>query len=659
MKTERLILQASQLVVCEIRLFRVGLLWLLVSMGQAGLANDFPGLASPQAPDGLCTLSSDYVFEAMNQMPLGNKPSGMVINERRYPDHRAVEWQLRLEAPATQDSPIYRDLESANFILELPDNSDITLHWSRGSHASPNDFEPRTQTLTLGAEAYRLESIGGRSSDGCMPYFNIANQGGGVVLAIGWTGDWKASFEMVSDRKVRFTAGLKRTHFKLGAGQVVRLPSMVMMSYRGNWIDGQNQFRQLMLKHLTPTHHDAKTRMPVAASIHGMIGFNDTTAASVIEFANRVADSKLPVDTVWLDAGWTTGGFPTGQGNPEADVQRYPNGLQPVGDEIARHGKRFLTWFEPERAMRGTWMVREHPDWILAPSGTPDEYRYMENDGFYLVDFGNPNARTWALETVSKEISQASIQVYRQDFNEYPSYFWHTNEAPDEIGLREIRYINGLYDFLDELLRRHPNLIIDSCASGGRRMDFEMMRRSVCLWRSDSCWDDKTYPRNVQAMQYGLSLWIPLHGLGSVATDNISLRSGMGSCASFAINYRDPNAVESLRSFLLQYMKVRHLFAADFHPLTDWSDDPTQWIACQYHDPVLHEGIVQAFRAAGQPVSPRLSLKGIESDREYRVRNWDEPNKESIMSGRDFIRYGMALPGSEAAQAITLHYKSK
>jgi hypothetical protein len=101
------------------------------------------------------------------------------------------------------------------------------------------------------------------------------------------------------------------------------------------------------------------------------------------------------------------------------------------------------------------------------------------------------------------------------------------------------------------------------------------------------------------------------------------------------------------------------LFAADFHPLTDWSDDPTQWIACQYHDPVLHEGIVQAFRAAGQPVSPRLSLKGIESDREYRVRNWDEPDKESIMSGRDFIQYGMALPGSEAAQAITLHYKSK
>ena len=169
MKANHLILQASRPVVCEIGLFRVGLLWLLVSMGQAGSANDFLALASPQASESLCTLSSDYVFQAVNQMPFGNKPSGMVISELRYPDHCAVEWQLRLEAPATQDSPIYRDLESANFILELPDNSDITLHWNRGSHASPNDFEPKTQTLALGAEAYRLKSIGGRSSD-CLLY---------------------------------------------------------------------------------------------------------------------------------------------------------------------------------------------------------------------------------------------------------------------------------------------------------------------------------------------------------------------------------------------------------------------------------------------------------------------------------------------------------
>ena len=637
----------------------------LVLLSRMGIALLFMSVAQAQPTDNAsktesrCSLSAGFRFESMNQMPIAHNLPGMILDERSYPDHQALEWQLRLEAPVLQDSPIYNDLASADFILELPDNSGMTLHWSRGSHAAPNDFEPRTQALTSSAQPFRLESIGGRSSDGCMPYFNIANQGGGVIIAIGWTGDWKSSFEMVSDGKVRVTAGLKRSHFKLGAGQAVRLPSILMMSYRGDWIDGQNQFRKLMLQRFTPTNHDAMTLMPVAASIHGMIGFNDTTEANVIEFANKVNDSKLPLDTIWLDAGWTTGGFPGGQGNPEADGVRYPNGLKPVGDEVMRHSKRFLTWFEPERAMRGTWMVREHPEWILAPTLTPDEYRYMENDGFYLVDFGNPDVRKWAVETVSKEISASSIKVYRQDFNEYPSYFWHTNEKPDEIGLREIRYINGLYDFFDELVRLHPNLIIDSCASGGRRMDYEMMRRSVCLWRSDSCWDDKSYPRNVQAMSYGLSLWVPLHGLGSVATDKISLRSGMGACASYAINYRDPNAIESLNTFLQKFLEVRPLFACDYYPLTDWSDDPNQWIAFQYHDPVHHEGIVQAFCAAGEKNPPRLTLRGIEQDRQYQVHNWDEPNHELILSGRELNQQRLELKSAEAAHAITFHYKSE
>ncbi len=177
------------------------------------------------------------------------------------------------------------------------------------------------------------------------------------------------------------------------------------------------------------------------------------------------------------------------------------------------------------------------------------------------------------LDNISAHIRKADISVFRMDFNEYPAFFWHTDEPPDEVGLREVRYVNGLYAFLDELARRHPGLILDSCASGGRRLDFEMMRRSVVLWRSDSCWDDRSFPRNVQAMTHGLSHWLPLHGLGASTTDDVALRSGMGACGSFAVNFREPAAVAALRRHLDRYLKVRQLFAADFYPLTDWSDD--------------------------------------------------------------------------------------
>ena len=146
--------------------------------------------------------------------------------------------------------------------------------------------------------------------------------------------------------------------------------------------------------------------------------------------------------------------------------------------------------------MRGTWIEREHPDWLLKPTGTPEGLRYQERDGFLLLDLGNPDARQWAVESVSEEITRSGLDYYRQDFNLYPAYFWHTDEKPDEIGLREIRHINGLYDFLDELARRHPSLILDNCAAGGRRLDFEMMRRCIVLWLPrQRTWGHKTFPQ--------------------------------------------------------------------------------------------------------------------------------------------------------------------
>ena len=272
-----------------------------------------------------------------------------------------------------------------------------------------------------------------------MPYFNLGSKDGGLVLAIGWSGDWKVSFQALPEGRVRIAAGLKRSRFRLRPGEQVRLPSVLVMSYCGDWVAGQNQFRRLMLKHFTPHSHPPMELMPVAASVHGMLGFNDTTEDKLAALAADIAALKLPLDTYWLDAGWNEGGFPLGQGNPQADPVRFPRGLVPVGEAVGKTSLRFLVWFEPERAMKGTWLEREHADWLLAPSGTPEALRYMEKDGFRLVDLGNAQARAWLLDNLSTNIRDAGIAVYRQDFNEYPAFFWHTQEPPDQMGLCEVR----------------------------------------------------------------------------------------------------------------------------------------------------------------------------------------------------------------------------
>jgi alpha-galactosidase len=587
--------------------------------------------------------------------PLRETVPGLRIETQAYPDQAATEWQFRLRAPGAGESPLYENLKSADFEVAFPANAAVMLHWSKGSHSEPGDFEPKTNPLVAG-EPFVLESFGGRSSDGVMPYFNLASEGGGLIVAVGWTGDWKATFELQANGKVRVIAGLKRTRFRLAPGEEVRLPSILALNYSGDWIDGQNQFRRLMLAHYTPKNHPPMTLMPVEAGVHGIFPFNETSEEKLVQLATDIAALKLPLDCYHLDAGWNEGGFPKGQGNPQADPIRFPNGLAPVGVAVRKTGMRFLAWFEPERAMRGTWLERAHPDWLLKPAGTPEGLRYQERDGFYLLDLGNPKARQWAIDSISEEITRSGLDFYRQDFNLYPSYFWHTDEKPDEVGLREIRHINGLYAFLDELARRHPDLILDNCAAGGRRLDFEMMRRCIVLWRSDSTWGDKTFPQNVQAMTHGLSLWLPLQGLGAAATDDLALRSGMGACGGFSINYRNPKAVAALRQHLESYLKFRPICTGDYYPLTPHSLDTTSWIAWQFNRADLGESLVQAFRrpeAATEMLT--VKLRGLDPNQRYEIANLD--GGKQVRTGAELMR-GLAITLSEKPKAAMLVLKA-
>ena len=585
--------------------------------------------------------------------PLRETVPGLRIETQAYPDQAATEWQFRLRAPEAGESPLYENLKSADFEVAFPPDAKVRLHWSKGSHSEPGDFEPKTNPLVVG-EPFVLKSFGGRSSDGVMPYFNLASESGGLIVAVGWTGDWKASFELQANGKVRIIAGLKRTRFRLAPGEEVRLPSILAMNYSGDWIDGQNQFRRLMLAHFTPKNHPPMTLMPVEAGVHGIFPFNETSEEKLVQLATDIAALKLPLDCYHLDAGWNEGGFPKGQGNPQADPIRFPNGLAPVGAAVRKTGMRFLAWFEPERAMRGTWLEREHPDWLLKPTGTPDRLRYQERDGFFLLDLGHPEARQWAIDSISEEITRSGLSFYRQDFNLYPSYFWHTEEKPDEVGLREIRHINGLYAFLDELARRHPDLILDNCAAGGRRLDFEMMRRCIVLWRSDSTWGDKSFPQNVQAMTHGLSLWLPLHGLGAAATDDLALRSGMGACGGFSINYRNQKAVAALRKHLESYLKIRPLYTGEFYPLTPHSLDTTSWIAWQFHRPDLGEGVIQAFRrpeAATETLT--VKLRGLDPQQRYEIANLD--SGKEVRTGEELMRgFDITLREKPAATMLML-----
>jgi alpha-galactosidase len=646
---------------------RIAILLVTIFLGQSRLGWCFARCSDKESPKqhdhpAPITWQLNEQFQLLDpDVPPRNVVPQIDITARHLTVHRATEWRLSLK-PQTLPSPtIITDLSSANLDVIFPSSRPLNLHWNTGSHGLASDFEPHSEELQS-ENTRTFESIGGRSSDGVMPFFHVENGEGGFIFAIGWSGDWICSLteqpsEGEESSRLRITAGLKHKVLRANNEVPLQLPSILVMSYQGDQLVGQNQFRQMMLQHFSPPNFTAKELMPIAASVHGMIGFNDTTESNLTSTLEHVSSLSLPIDTYWIDAGWNQSGFPSGQGNPNHDTLRFPNGFTDIGKRVDQKGLRFLLWFEPERVMRGTQIEKDHPSWLLTPSRTTEEFRYFENDGFFLFNLANTEARTWMLEKISRQITDWRVRIYRQDANIAPSFFWHTNLDEADTAMLEVEYINGLYLFLDDLQRKHPELIIDGCAAGGRRLDFEMLRRSVVLWRSDSCWGDKEYPRNVQAMAMGLSRWLPLHGLGSASSSMASMRSGLGACGSFAINYNDSGAVESLKKHLDRFLPIRHVFSGDFYPLSKWSLKPNEPIAFQFHDSKSQSGIIQLFFEYEQRDAPmQLFPKGLQADRIYDLYDWDD--KISVQAtGKQLMRDGIMIPELKDINAVIFEYR--
>lgn len=576
-----------------------------------------------------------------------------------YSDFPAVEWVLWFKNIGKTDTPIIQNILPLDIILDpVASEGAHRLFYADGSHQSSAEFELRETELLAAGDTFRLSSFGGRSSEGHLPFFNVAKpDGGGVIAGIGWTGQWAATFQRNRARALQVRAGMEITRLKLHPGEEIRTPAALLLFWSGaDRLRSQNLLRSLLLEHYSPTPGGKRVKLPIAASPHHTIGFEKTSEANMLEGIKNVAQHKLPVDAWWIDAGWINCGtqnWARSNGNHSPDPLRYPNGLKPVADAVHRNCMKLVLWFEPERVMPDTEVYRDHREWLIPPPpNLPFDLSYMQRAGFHLLDLGNRDALEWLKARIGGMIEQIGVDVYRQDFNMYPLDYWRAGEQPDRLGMREIKHVMGLYEFWDALRQRFPNLLIDNCASGGRRIDFEMLRRSVVLWRSDMCWPNYDA---MQSMTWGLSHWIPIHGVGSNTTSPYGFRSGMGATATYSLNYyNDPAVWETADRLLNQYKSIRHLFTGDFHPLTPYSLKRDAWIAWQFQRPDLGEILVQAFRRAdAKSEMLNVKLRGLTPDARYEVKDLDGTTE--TRTGRELAAgFAITLKNKPAAAVFVL-----
>jgi len=561
----------------------------------------------------------------------------VVMASARYPQG-AREWVLSFQNTGQTNTPLIEDIQALDLVVPLPTGA-CTVHHALGDRNSADSFRPLADALAPDGEL-KLGPVGGRSSDGQMPYFNLHHGAGGVAIALGWSGQWAASFRR-EGQQVRIRMGMELTRLTLRPGERIRTPRILALDYRGTDArTGNQRLRKTLIDQVTPRRQGEIVFPPICGSV-GEVDPDGSYEGPHIRIMKALAAQG--VEVFWSDMDpqhWYPGGFPHGTGTWEPDPAKYPRGLKPVGEAARAAGLGYLLWFEPERVAAGTEIAREHPEWVAGGAA----------GGLFRLDL--PEARRWLTDKIDKQITLAGLQWVRWDFNMPPLASWRSGDAPDRQGLTEIRHLEGLYAMWDELARRHPGLLMDICASGGRRLDFELLSRGLPLWHSDlQC--EGSHPEADQLQNAGLYRWIPLHACGVFDLEpGYAFRSAATTGNIFALAAHAPENTEGVKRSVALQQRLRPLALGDFYDTLPHTADPDKWFAYQFHRADLDAGFLIAFRRSKcAEAAVSLRVRGVKSKAMYMVTEVDTGTKRKL-SGKALGALPVSVPNAPGSAVV-------
>lgn len=536
--------------------------------------------------------------------------------------------------------------------MQIPAKEHPLYHSLQGDSKGAESFLPIDFTLT---GSYHEEPTGGRSSNATgFPYFDLSYDGKTDVFAIGWTGQWSKDIQ-ISEAGFQVQIGLCDCDFYLLPGEEVRFPS-VLIFHGSDTAGARRDFRRLLRNHFSPK----SPKLPVAIQCFDRYFCPPTPDMPVDEsWASeqgqiRTMDTAAKIghiDTLWIDAAWFTKGFMGGVGNYSC-AEGFPNGLRPVADYAHKNGMRFLVWFEPERADMGTEWHKIEPNRLTINETYPHT----------LIDLGDEDARQRMEKNLIRLIRDYGIDIYRQDFNVEPLDFWRANDAVGRKGITEMKYVAGIYKMWDRLLATFPNLLIDNCASGGRRLDLELCIRSVTLWRSDTgCHPDGAEYRTSiwnHNQILGLSEYLPYHACAIWEPDAYTVRSTatQGIACNFDIFNPDFD-FEKAKKSIGEVQQLKHYWNGDFYPLTQATLDENSWSAYQLALP--DSGVMYIFRRAKSTESTMtFALKAIFKEKQYHLTFTDEHwnHREKVYAGHDLLG-GIEIVIDDQRSSMVITYK--
>ncbi len=617
-------------------------------------------------------LVTEYMFEC------GLKVTNIAKKSEKY---GVYEWANHFENLSKTDSPLITNLWDCDCTLPchyqgpceatkpiLPNSLEhIRIFNPRGCSDDEHDFEMFVNDtpgvygdILFGDKTIEYKNEGGRSSAGRAPFFNLNQEhcGAGFIYALGWSGQWNAKFTCNRD-SVTIQGKIEDTEFVLYPNEKIRTASTYIMPYNTTFEKSHNLWRRFIRDEVS----NIPKRVDAAPFSAGMWG--GMHSEKIIENIEKLCKNDIPFSHVWVDAGWygkTNDPTPTEfeglwghhLGDWTISPKIHPNGFEDVAKVVKQNGKKFILWFEPERARKGA-------DIEMAKSGLLES---PEKPKFYLVNLGDKGTFDYVYGMLSKYIEKLDIDCLRQDFNVHPLSFWRENDTENRRGITEIKYIMGLYELWDKLLEKFPNLIIDNCSSGGRRIDIEMIKRSIPLWRSDA--QTVGNPRAVHAQLHNmnLSMWTPFSGTGCGREyDTYRMRSSYSYAMQFSFTFsmnehfgENAEDVEWLHKYSNEFLSVRDFFLGDMYNLTNPTRDDTAWRVTQWSRPEYCDGMVQIFKDEKSPYTEAvLDLRDIDENSDYEITDLD--GGKTTVSGKSLVSEGFCINIKQKYVAKIFTYK--
>lgn len=580
-----------------------------------------------------------------------------------FEEFGAVEWVLNFTNTGDENTPQIKQLKCVDYSVLSAAEGTYQVHRAMGSNHSRADFHPSVVDISQ-ESPLRMAPVNGRSSDtSAFPFFNIISKDNkGIVVGIGWTGAWFADITSPKAKNLNLAIGQQRLDLYLYPKESIRTPLVALLFWQDedseyeNYITGNNLFRRFILAHHT---HKPTADYASYSPLCGGLDWGDPapcneygclTEEYAVALIKRYKLFGLKPEVIWLDAGWYEGaGGPNGiwwnsVGSWVVDRERFPRGLKPLSDAAHSIGAKFMVWFEPERVYDGSRLAREHPEWLLKVEA-----------GNNLLDLGNKEALEWLCKYIGDFIEENGIDYYRQDFNMAITPYWERHDEPGRIGMKEIRHIEGLYAFWDYLLERFPQMMIDNCASGGRRIDLETTSRSIPLWRTDYQYSEVN---GYQSHTYGLNYYLPLHGTGTYHIDAFGTRSSMSSATVCNWEFTGQRVtVPGMQNAMEQFRELRPYYMEDYYPLVGVADNTTNAavLAYQLNRPKDDTGVVLAFRRSeSQRDKLEVRLRGLKADAAYSLRNVDTGQVE-VKSGKELMS-GLTLTLPTPNSSLLIKY---